>query len=109
MSALATSELRKAAEPAFEDGICSLIRAFNMTNDPANSWAFPAAHQKRVKTLIDDLFELFFNGEIKAHPGAEAFARAHGDNDFQRFMFQTVTKPRRKRNAKAEAGEGHHG
>ena len=101
MSGRTPNELRKAAEPAFESGICSLLRAFNMTDDPANSWTFNAAHQKRVRTQIDNLFELFFKGEIKAHPGAEAFARAHGDGDFQRFMFQTVTKPRRERKCKA--------
>lgn len=98
MSATA-SELREAAEPAFKDGICSLIRAFNMTNEPAHSWTFPAAQQDQVMLLLHALMKLFKCGEIKAHPEAEAFARAHGDRDFQAFMFQAATKPRRKRKA----------
>ena len=97
---LTENELREAAEPAFKDGICSLIRAFNMTNEPAHSWTFPAAQQDQVMLLLHALMELFHNGEIKAHPMAAASARAHGDRDFQRFMYQAATKPRRKRKAR---------
>jgi hypothetical protein len=99
MSTVTPSEPREAAKPAFEDGICGLIRAFNMTNDPASRWDFPAAQKDEATLLIRDLMKLFFHGEIKVHPQAAAFARAHGDGDFQQFMYQAVTKPRRKRKA----------
>ena len=99
MSATA-SELRKAAEPAFRDGLCGLIRAFNMTNEPTYSWTFPAAQQDQVMLLFHALMKLFHNGEIKAHPMAAASALAHGDGDFQQFMYQAVTKPQRKRKAR---------
>lgn len=100
MSALAPAELREAAKPAFEGGICGLIRAFNMTNDPGICWDFPAAQKVVATALIKDLMELFFHGEIKPHPMAAAFVRAHGDRDFQQFMYQASTKPRRKRKAR---------
>jgi hypothetical protein len=76
-----------------------LIRAFNMTNEPAHSWTFPTAEQDQVMLLFHSLMKLFKDGEIKANPMAAASARAQGDRDFQRFMYQAATKPRRKRKA----------
>ena len=93
-------ELRAEATPEFEAGICGLFRAFNMTNDPAISWDFPTGRKDQVTLLVRALMRLFFAGEIKAHPGAAAAARAHGDRDFQQFMYQAATKPRRKRKAR---------
>lgn len=100
MSAANHDELRVIAEPAFQDGICSLIRVYNMLNDPGHAWQFSPVVHKRVEELIKELMGVFWDGEIYANPKAAALSRARNDEVFRRFMKQATGRRRRSSKAK---------
>jgi len=60
----------------------SLVMAFNMTNDPARPWRFPAETQTKAARLFQEILQLFDQGGFSEHRAPIA----QTDREFQRFM-----------------------
>jgi len=60
----------------------SLVMAFNMTNDPAKPWRFPAETQTKAARLFQEILQLFEHGGFSEQRAAAAQA----DGEFQRFI-----------------------
>jgi len=77
---------RKLAKACFDGVALSLVMAFNMQNDPARPWRFPAETQERAKQLYHELQELFENGGMRE----ERAQLAQADGGFQRFLSRAM-------------------
>jgi hypothetical protein len=73
---------RVVARTMLDGAGISLVMAFNMTNDPAKPWRFPAETQAKAARLFQEIIVLFERGgfEESRAPAAQA------DSGFQRFM-----------------------
>ena len=85
------ADLRKQADERLMHGGCSVMRAFNLTNE--SSWTFAPETRARAEQLLRELVCLFHESEIRPQP----IALAKGDGDFRRFMQAAMAKPQRKR------------
>lgn len=70
------------AKAIFDGMGMSMIMAFNMANDPARPYRFPAETHELVKALYHELRRLFENGGFR--PSLAPIVE--GNPDFQRFM-----------------------
>lgn len=80
----------------FREGCCSLMAAFNMSNDASRAWAFAPSVHAKAKAKILELMELFRCSEIHVHPGAKALADARSDKAFDQFMMTAMRRPRQR-------------
>ena len=64
----------------------SLVMAFNMTNDPAKPWRFPAQTHAQAARLFQEILQLFEHGGFSEQRAAAAQA----DGDFQRFVLRAI-------------------
>ena len=60
----------------------SVVMAFNMTNDPAKPWRFPAETQTKAARLFQEILQLFEHGGFSE----QRAPIAQVDGEFQRFM-----------------------
>ena len=73
---------RVMAKTMLDGAGISLVMAFNMTNDPAKPWRFPAETQTKAARLVQEIIALFERGGFEERRGPVAQA----DGEFQRFM-----------------------
>lgn len=86
---IAESGPRAVAEEQLKAGLCMVIRAFDLLEDPDVPWSFDGKTRKAVQEHGRAILGLFASGTIRV----KREAQAQRDADFQRFMAKVGVAP----------------
>jgi len=86
---LSRADLRALAEARLEEASCFMMRAFNLTCDPASPYIFDPKVRDRAERLLRDLISLHRDSKFQAQVGSAI----QGNAEFQRFMAKAIQAP----------------